>query len=84
MVSSKMQLSKSVVLKDLTTMIDKGYLENYDLDEDENRIFNVEKEKRKREEKSKHIRVVQCPNCHANNKLNEKIGKFEFCNSYIE
>lgn len=84
MVSSKMQLSKSVVLKDLTTMIDKGYLENYDLDEDENRIFNVEREKRKREEKSKNTRVVQCPNCHANNKLNEKIGKCEFCNSYIE
>lgn len=83
-ISTKMQLSHSVVLKDLTVMIDRGYLKNYDIDEDSNRIFNVDEEKRKKEEKIRNIRVVQCPNCHANNKLTEKIGKCEFCNSYIE
>lgn len=83
-VSLKMKLNKKVVIRDLKNMIDKCYLENYELDENENRIYNITSEKMKKEELIKNTRLVKCPNCHANNKISEKIGKCEFCNSYIE
>ena len=83
-ISLKMKLNKKVVIRDLKNMIDKCYLENYELDENENRIYNITSEKMKKEELIKNTRLVKCPNCHANNKISEKIGKCEFCNSYIE
>lgn len=87
-IASKMNLNKKTVIKDLKYMIRKEYLEDYDIAEDENRIFNIKEEKsRKKQEeakKEKYTRVVTCPNCHANNKLEEKIGKCRYCNSYIE
>ena len=83
-----MNLPKKVVVKDLRVMIKNNYLENYDLAEEENRIFNIQDEKRRKhlEEKRKeeNTRIVKCPNCGANNLLEERIGKCEFCNSYIE
>lgn len=78
-----MKLNKVTVLKELRIMIEKRYLENYELDYYENRIYNVDKEKRRKEEQL-NPRVVQFSNCHAYNKLQEKIGRCEFCNSYIE
>lgn len=94
-IANKMQLSKSKVIKDLKSMINKRYLENYELDIEENRIYEVSKEKRKREEKrvseldkqkqkALNTRTVKCPNCKAENKLEDKIGKCEYCRSYIE
>ena len=83
-ISTKMNLPKTVVIKDLKKMIDHNYLENYDIAEDENRIFSVLEEAKKREQNEKNTRVVCCPNCHANNYLHEKVGKCEYCNSYIE
>lgn len=60
----------------------------FQLSIEENRIYDVLKDKRKNEEKAKEkekdIRVVKCSNCYANNKLVEKIGRCEYCNSYIE
>lgn len=94
-ISEKMQFKKSKVIKDLKTMINKQFLENYELDIEENRIYDVAKEKRIRENKrfyeldearrkEEHSRIVKCPNCKADNQLTEKIGKCEYCRSYIE
>ena len=87
-IASKINQSKSTVIKTLKKMIKDGYLDNYDLAEDENRIFNIDREQRKIElkelNKEHDKRVVRCPNCHANNLLEEKIGKCAYCNSYIE
>ena len=83
-ISLKMNLNKKIVIKDLENMIEECYLENYELDQNENRIYNIINEKRKKVERIKNTRLVKCPNCHANNKISEKIGKCEFCNSYIE
>ena len=82
-IASKMNFNKDTVIKDLQTMINRRYLENYELDIDENRIYDVPKEKRRREEKDKNIRNIKCPNCGANNLLVEKYGKCEYCDSYI-
>lgn len=83
-ISNKTSINKVNVIKDLETLIEKRYLNNYELDIEENRIYNIDEEKKRRIEKLKNTRVVECPNCHANNKLEEKVGKCEFCNSYIE
>lgn len=94
-IADKIQFNKSKVIKDIKTMINKQYLENYELNIEENRIYDVVKEKRIREDKrllelekakrkEEHSRVVQCPNCKADNQLIEKIGKCEYCRSYIE
>lgn len=84
-IAQKMNLKKSTIIKDIKTLINRRYLpEIYDLDLEENRVYDVPKDKRKKEERAKNTRLVKCPNCHANNILVERIGKCEYCNSYIE
>ena len=88
-IATKMNLDKSKVIKDIRILLDKKFLPcEYDLDIEDNRIYDVHKAKRKKEEREREIekntRVVKCPNCYANNKLTEKIGRCEYCNSYIE
>lgn len=94
-ISNKMQFNKSKVIKDLKSMINRRFLENYELDIEENRVYDVAKEKRIREDKrvselnkerqkELNTRTVKCPNCKADNKLEDKIGKCEYCRSYIE
>jgi len=84
-ISKRMNLHKSKVIKDISVLMKRRYLpEHYDLDIEKNRIYDIPTEKRKREEKERNSRIVQCPNCKANNLLVERIGKCEYCKSYIE
>lgn len=94
-IATKIQFNKAKVINDLRSMINKRFLENYELDIEENRIYDIAKEKRIREEKrvsaidkekrkELNTRTVKCPNCKADNMLVEKIGKCAYCRSYIE
>lgn len=88
-IAKKMNLGKYKVIQDIKVLIKRRYLpDTYELDLEENRVYDVPKDKRKKEEKEKekekNTRVVKCSNCYANNKLVEKIGRCEYCNSYIE
>lgn len=88
-IAKKMNLDKAKVINDIKFLMKKRFLPSeYDLDISGNRIYDVPTDKRKRElaeeEKKENTRIVKCPNCSANNKLTEKIGKCEYCNTYIE
>lgn len=88
-ITQKMNLSKKKVISDIKVLLNKGYLSSkYEIDIDQNRIYDIvnERESQKEQERKKELntRVVKCPNCHANNKLEEKVGKCAYCNSYIE
>ena len=90
-ISNKMKLSRNRVLKDLDNLISTRYLERYVIDLNQNKIYLpedvLEKIKQEEEERKYHeryTRPVQCRNCGANNLLTDKIGRCEYCNSYIK
>lgn len=90
-IKNKIKLSYNRTVKDLDTLISQRYLERYVLDLNQNKIYLPEElmEKLKREEaerqyKEKYTRPVQCPNCGANNLLEDKVGRCDYCNSYIK
>lgn len=90
-ISNKMKLSRKRVLKDLDTLISQRYLERYIISLEQNKIYLPEelyeqhlKEKEEQEYREKYTRPVQCHNCGANNLLKERIGRCEYCNSYLK
>lgn len=97
-IAKRMYTTNSVVINDINKLIDERYLSGYVIDSETNRIITPkEKEQRKQEEhlirmeemrerleKKRYTRVVMCPNCGASNVVEAKIGKCEYCNSYIQ
>lgn len=90
-IAQEMNLSRSKVINDLDKLISQRYLERYVINERENKIYLPEdliarqrQEEIIKERQEKLHRVVTCKNCGANNLVKEKIGKCEYCNSYIE
>ena len=90
-IANEMKSSRCKVIKDLDTLISKRYLEKYVIDEKENKIYLSEdliakqrKEELLKERKEKFRRIVECKNCGANNLVEDRIGKCEYCNSYIK
>ena len=90
-ICQEMKSSRNKVIKDLDNLITKRYLERYVIDEAENKIYLPEdliikqrQEEMIRERKEKLQRIVECKNCGANNLVEERIGRCEYCNSYIK
>jgi len=97
-IAKRMYTSKDTVITDINQLILERYLTGYGIDTANNRIITpVERELKKKEEemlrmeemrerleKKKYTRVVMCPNCGASNVVEAKIGKCEYCNSYIQ
>lgn len=97
-ICQEMKLSRKKVIKDLDNLISKRYLERYVINEQDNKIYlpevllarqKQEESMKIREEllkarKEKLKRIVTCKNCGANNLVEERIGKCQYCNSYIE
>lgn len=83
-ISAAIHLSKNKVIKDLNTLIDKRYLERYVIDEKRNKIYLPEGYIEELNSiKNILTRVVTCKNCGASNKIEEKVGRCQYCGSYI-